>query len=94
MSKPQKLPASGIKDSYIAAKERWARKMAGRAPHSHRSIDRLPPGQRQVRNWPVLDLGLQPDVPLDKWELKIHGKVENPVTLNWQQFMALPQFKT
>jgi hypothetical protein len=28
MSNSQKLPASGIKDQYIAAKERWARKMA------------------------------------------------------------------
>jgi DMSO/TMAO reductase YedYZ molybdopterin-dependent catalytic subunit len=93
MSKLQKLPSSGMKDQYIAAKERWARKMAGKARPSVRSVDRLPPGQRQVRNWPVLDLGLRPDVPLDKWELKIHGKVENPVTLNWQQFMALPQFK-
>jgi len=41
----------------------------------------------------VLDLGVRPDVPLEKWELKIHGKVENPVTLNWEQFQALPQFK-
>jgi DMSO/TMAO reductase YedYZ molybdopterin-dependent catalytic subunit len=92
MSMVQKLPALGMKDQYIAAKERWARKMTGKARPSARSIDRLPPGQRQVHNWPVLDLGIQPDVPLDNWELKIHGKVENPVTLNWQQFMALPQF--
>ena len=82
-----------MKESYIAAKERWARKMAGQARPAARSTDRLPPGQRQVHNFPVLDLGVQPDVPLDKWELKIHGQVENPVTLNWQQFLALPQFK-
>src|SRR5437016_14209872 len=82
-----------MKDSYIAAKERWARKMAGKERTAVRSTDRLPPGQRQVHNFPVLDLGLRPEVPLEKWELKIHGKVENPVTLNWQQFLALPQFK-
>ena len=81
-----------MKEQYIAAKERWAAKMAGKAKPSVRSGDRLPPGQRQVHNFPVLDLGVQPDVPLDKWELKIGGKVENPVTLNWEQFMALPQF--
>ena len=34
-----------------------------------------------MHNFPVLDLGVQPDVPLEKWELKIGGKVENPVTL-------------
>ena len=82
-----------MKDDFIARKERWARKMAGKAQPSTRSENRLPPGQKLVQNWPVLDLGVHPEVPLDKWELKIHGQVENPVTLNWEQFMALPQFE-
>jgi DMSO/TMAO reductase YedYZ molybdopterin-dependent catalytic subunit len=82
-----------MKDSYITAKERWAHKMAGKEKPAIRSTNRLPPGQRQVHNFPVLDLGVRPDVTLDKWELKIDGLVENPVTLNWQQFLALPQFK-
>jgi DMSO/TMAO reductase YedYZ molybdopterin-dependent catalytic subunit len=82
-----------MKESLIAAKERWARKMAKTTPPSTRSGERLPPGQRQVHNFPVLDLGLRPEVALEKWELKIHGKVENPVTLRWKDFMALPQFK-
>jgi DMSO/TMAO reductase YedYZ molybdopterin-dependent catalytic subunit len=82
-----------MKESYISAKERWARKMAGQAQARPRSTDRLPPGQHIVQNFPVLDLGVRPDVPLEKWGLKIHGHVENPVTLNWQQFLALPQFK-
>jgi DMSO/TMAO reductase YedYZ molybdopterin-dependent catalytic subunit len=81
-----------MKAAYIAAKERWAKKMAGKPLPAVRSGDRLPPGQRQVHNFPVLDLGIRPEIPLDKWELKIHGQVENPVTLNWAQFMALPQF--
>jgi DMSO/TMAO reductase YedYZ molybdopterin-dependent catalytic subunit len=81
-----------MKQQFIAAKERWALKMAGKARPAVRSQDRLPPGQRQVHNFPVLDLGIQPDVPLDKWELKIHGQVENPMTLNWETFMSLPQF--
>jgi DMSO/TMAO reductase YedYZ molybdopterin-dependent catalytic subunit len=77
---------------YIARKERWARKMAGLEKPAVRSADRLPPGQRQVHNFPVLDLGTHPEVPLDQWELHIHGQVENPVRLDWQQFLALPQF--
>jgi DMSO/TMAO reductase YedYZ molybdopterin-dependent catalytic subunit len=81
-----------MKDQYIAAKERWALKMAGKAKPTVRSTDRLPPGQRQVHNFPVLDLGVRPNVTLDQWELKIHGKVENPVTLKWPEFLALPQF--
>src|SRR6476619_6076833 len=82
-----------MKDDYIARKERWARKMAGKEPRTVRSHDRLPPGQREVHNFPVLDLGIPPDVPLDQWRLKINGHVENPVTLIWDDFMALPQFK-
>lgn len=81
-----------MNESYIAAKTRWAAKMAGKAKPTLRRHDRLPPGQRQVHNFPVLDLGVKPEVPLDRWELKIHGLVENPVTLSWAQFMALPAF--
>ncbi len=66
--------------------------MTGKAKPQLRAQDRLPIGQRQVHNFPVLDLGVKPEVPLDLWELKIHGLVENPVTLNWSQFLALPQF--
>ena len=82
-----------MKESYIAAKERWARKMAGKEKPAVRSADRLPPGQREVHNFPVLDLGVRPAITLDKWQLKVHGHVENPVSLNWEQFLALPQFK-
>jgi DMSO/TMAO reductase YedYZ molybdopterin-dependent catalytic subunit len=82
-----------VKESYIAAKQRWAKKMAGTAKSETRSIDRLPPGQHLVENFPVLDLGIQPDVPTDTWTLRIHGQVENPVTLDWNAFRALPAFQ-
>ncbi|HTH48051.1 MAG TPA: sulfite oxidase-like oxidoreductase, partial [Candidatus Limnocylindria bacterium] len=82
-----------MKEAYIAAKERWARKMAGTEKPSVRSEDRLPPGQRQVSNFPVLDLGVKPELPPERWELKIGGHVENPVVLKWAEFLALPQFK-
>jgi DMSO/TMAO reductase YedYZ molybdopterin-dependent catalytic subunit len=39
----------------------------------------------------VLDLGVQPDIPHDKWTLKVDGLVEKPTTLSWAQFNALPQ---
>lgn len=82
-----------MKDDYVARKERWARKMAGQEKTAVRSANRLPPGQRLVHNFPVLDLGIHPDISVDQWELKLHGLVENPVTLNWAQFQALPQFQ-
>ena len=54
-------------------------------------MPKLPVGQHEVRNWPVLDLGDVPDVPLDQWRLEIGGLVHNPVTLSWDDFLALPQ---
>ena len=82
-----------MNEDFVARKERWARKLSEKEKPLIRSENRLPPGQKLVQNWPVLDLGVHPDVPLDKWHLKIHGLVENPVMLHWEQFTALPQFK-
>ena len=46
-------------------------------------MPQLPVGQHEVPNWPVLDLGDVPDIPLDDWRLEIGGHVHNPVTLDW-----------
>jgi DMSO/TMAO reductase YedYZ molybdopterin-dependent catalytic subunit len=54
-------------------------------------MPRLPVGQHEVKNWPVLDLGEVPDVPLDTWRLEVGGLVENPLTLTWPDLLALPQ---
>jgi len=77
--------------SIIERKERFARKMAGKAKAAVRSHDRLPPGQHLTTGFPVLDLGIQPDILLDEWRLIIDGAVEHPATLTWDDFMALPQ---
>ena len=54
----------------------------GTGPPNRHGMPRLPVGQHAVKNWPVLDLGEQPDVPLDAWRLEVVGLVENPVTLD------------
>jgi DMSO/TMAO reductase YedYZ molybdopterin-dependent catalytic subunit len=74
----------------IQGKQRLAE--VGRAKPKHApTSNRLPPGQHEVKNWPVLDLGIQPDIPKDKWSLNIEGLVERPVLLTWPDFLALPQ---
>src|SRR6185312_2384883 len=81
-----------IKDKLIQSKEKWAqegRLLTGHPDTAHRNP--LPPGQREVKNWPVLDLGVQPDVKPENWRLQVLGRVENPVALKLEDFMALPQ---
>ncbi len=82
-----------IKDKLISSKQQWARNgrlLTGEAPSAPQAR-RLPPGQRLVRDWPVLDLGVQPNILLDKWQLSIGGLVAKPVKLGWNDFLDLPQ---
>lgn len=81
-----------IRDKLIETKKAWSR--AGRlltGKTGAHGVDRLPPGQRLVDNWPVLDLGIQPDVPKADWRLTIGGAVENPIVWDWDAFMAQPR---
>ena len=63
----------------------------GSGPLNRHGRPRLPVGQHEVRNWPVLDLGDVPSISKAEWRLEIGGLVENPVTLAWTEFQALPQ---
>ena len=63
----------------------------GSGPLNRHGMPRLPIGQHAVTNWPVLDLGDQPAIHPNTWTLEIAGLVENPMTLTWDQFLALPQ---
>jgi len=82
-----------MKDHYIAAKQKWAEKQKARGvvAHPSASTDRLPPGQKLTPGFPVLDLGVQPEISFSDWRLKLDGAVERPVQLSWAEFTALPQ---
>jgi DMSO/TMAO reductase YedYZ molybdopterin-dependent catalytic subunit len=86
------VPISGqIRDKLVAKKQQWARDgrlLTGTtADPAH---DRLPPGQRLVQDWPVLDLGAEPNVTPEKFRLDIDGAVENRISLRLDEYMALP----
>ena len=53
--------------------------------------ERLPPGQHLVRDWPVLDLGVTPNVPRERWTLDVDGAVENRLHWTWPDLQALKQ---
>ena len=63
----------------------------GSGPLNRHGLPSIPIDQHVVHNWPVLDLGDIPNIPLPEWRLEISGLVENPVTLTWDAFMELPQ---
>lgn len=52
---------------------------------------RTPPGQTLTNRWPVLHYGASVAIEPSTWSLRIDGLVENPVTLSWEQFNALPK---
>lgn len=54
-------------------------------------MPKLPVGQHQARNWPVLDLGVHPDLAQEDWQLQVSGLVEQPIILSWQDLLDLPQ---
>ena len=82
-----------LREKFIAAKQRWAEKQkaAGAVPRATPAAGRLPPGQTLTAGFPVLDLGVKPEVPLEQWSLSLDGLVEQPVVLDWARFNALPQ---
>lgn len=80
------------RDKLTAAKEKWAREgrglTGGKAAPAGR---RLPPGQRETVDFPVLDLGDQPNLSTRDWSLSVGGMVDNPIRWDWDAFMAQPQ---
>ncbi|NNC13823.1 molybdopterin-dependent oxidoreductase [Planctomonas sp. JC2975] len=58
---------------------------------AHRAArnDRLPPGQTQVEDWPVLSAGATPDVDPAAWEFVVVPESGDPVRWNWDSFRAL-----
>lgn len=84
-----------IRDKLIEKKQDWAREgrlLTGTTADPAR--DRLPPGQKLVQDWPVLDLGIQPDVRPEKFRLDIDGAVENRIGMTLDEVLALEQQET
>ena len=64
-------------------------KQVVQSPDTGRS-DRIPPGQQETDNWPVLHYGAIPQVDITKWSFTISGLVETEQKLNFEQFTSLP----
>jgi len=73
----------------IAGKIAIAKK--GSAPGKVNQDIRVPAGQTEVKNFPILNIGALPDINKQNWQLRIYGLVANEIILDWEAFQALPQ---
>ena len=51
---------------------------------------RLPPGQYETRDFPVLSAGPTPRTPLDKWQFSLRDVAGRVARWSWPEFQALP----
>jgi DMSO/TMAO reductase YedYZ molybdopterin-dependent catalytic subunit len=63
----------------------------GKTEEAARAANRLPPGQSLTRIFPVLHVGLAPQVDLADWRFRVWGEVEEERSWNWDEFDQLPQ---
>ncbi|MGB0646693.1 MAG: sulfite oxidase-like oxidoreductase [Bradymonadia bacterium] len=75
----------------LKLRARYLRERHQQAKNQANPGERLPVGQVETTKWPVLDLGIHPEVALDDWRLRVDGAVERPITLTWSDFMAMDQ---
>src|SRR5437763_321464 len=61
-----------------------------RVPGDQDRRKRIPPGQHEIKDFPVLSAGPTPHTPLDKWDFTLRGLVEQPVRFTWDEIRALP----
>jgi DMSO/TMAO reductase YedYZ molybdopterin-dependent catalytic subunit len=55
--------------------------------------NRVPPGQKLTKNWPVLHYGNTPTIDTSKWTFKISGRVRKEITFSYDEFIALPRVR-
>jgi DMSO/TMAO reductase YedYZ molybdopterin-dependent catalytic subunit len=63
----------------------------GTGPANRHGMPELPVGQVHSKKWPVLDLGVQPEIKPSDWQLVIDGACSHPTKLSFSDFMALEQ---
>ena len=55
---------------------------------------RIPPGQSKTVKWPVLHYGDVPVVDLKTWRFTIEGLVERPLSISYDEVIAMPRQET
>ena len=73
------------REKLVQRKQEWARdsRLLTEEADAVWPRERLPPGQRLIEKWPVLDLGVQPDIPRDKWIPQSTDWSKTPIRWKW-----------
>ena len=66
-----------------------SRGFRGRRPPSDRER-RIPPGQYEEQDFPVLSAGPTPRTPLSKWSFEMRGVGGAMARWTWEEFQGLP----
>lgn len=66
-------------------------RLFGSRPPGSDAAERTPPGQYLTDKFPVLHYGSVPAADLSRWDFRVFGLVDVPVSLTWDQFRALPR---
>lgn len=93
-----------IVEARMKLRERWKGRMEatpsladgepmGTGPTNRHGMPQLPPDQYETRKWPVLDLGVKPEIPTSRWSLTVDGAVKKPLALAWNDLLALDQLE-
>ncbi len=104
MPAPPPPPPPDLDLRIAAQRARWADRIAatparadprplGDGPPNVHGMPREPPGQNLLEpaEWPVLDLGRTPAIDRARWRLAVDGAVEGPLSLGFEDLLALPQ---
>jgi DMSO/TMAO reductase YedYZ molybdopterin-dependent catalytic subunit len=68
-----------------------SRGFKGRARETEGSLrERIPPGQYETHDFPVLSAGPTPRTALERWDFSIHGEIADGLTWTWDEFRKLP----
>jgi DMSO/TMAO reductase YedYZ molybdopterin-dependent catalytic subunit len=99
---PEDAHLSRVVDARLRLMARFAARMAetpslsddrpdGVGPMNRHGMPQTPVDQIVTEKWPVLDLGIDPDVDASRFRLVIDGAVSRPLSLSYQDLLALPQ---
>lgn len=63
----------------------------GSGPTNRHGMPRLPPDQVETKKWPVLDLGIKPEIDRSEWRLTVDGACASPFEIGFDELRGFEQ---